>query len=309
MAFPNVLTPLGIEYGAVYTIIGPHGDFAIGPSRAVINDPADPDHVGFISGDGDGVTGLEGAGVRENSDTLPEARGGVHGIFLRDRLPFTLKGTIDLGLEAAGSTRQDKLIRATDALDEDAWLEWYPSTYPDGVRAKFRTQQPTRITGRRPRSFLVAGVVESGVIESRNMRAVWIIPSASSAGGFGSPLSSPLRSVITGGTSADLFNAGRSEAWPIITVYGPCTNPVVINDNTGEAIYLTYALAADEFLILDTDPRRRTLLLNNQADRYYALDFGRSTWWPVRPGSNPARVGFASFGVGAQVSIHYYDTW
>src|SRR4051794_1807505 len=124
---------LGVEFGAVYAITGPDG------TRAVFNDPLSPDFAGYLTGDG-AVTGLERAGVRESADSLAEADGGVHGNFYRDRLAFTLAGIVAVD-DAASPQAQDRILRSTNAMRQDAVLEWWPTTIDEGVQVLFREQQ------------------------------------------------------------------------------------------------------------------------------------------------------------------------
>lgn len=292
---------LGVEQGAVYAIVGPSG------ARAVINDPADPDFVGFLTGP---PTGLERAGVRENADVLPEADGGVHGRFLRDRLPFTLPGIVPPdGGALTWPARQDRLLEATDALSADALLQWTPSTGVP-VQIAFREQQPTRITDRRPKTFLVAGVSEDPAVYSQELHELQVAPApGASAGGFTSPMRSPLVSGAAAAGVVEVINAGRSRAWPVLSVYGPCVNPSITNQRTGETIYLNVTLAAGEAFVIDTNPRRRTVRLNGVANRYRYLDSARSHWWALLPGANEVRVGFASYTAGARLVVQWRDAW
>jgi hypothetical protein len=292
---------IGIEQGAIYEIVGPDG------TRAVINDPTDADFVGFLTSP---PTGLERAGVRENGEDLPEADGGVHGDFLYGRLTWTLQGVIPpIGSQRSWIERQDRLLLATDAMRGDAELRWSPS---EGVpvRVLFRQQQPTRITERRPKQFLVAGVCEASGVQAQGLTVATVTPGEAVAGG---PVSSPLKSPL-GGTSALptgvlATSHGRSVAWPKLTVYGPCVNPTITNATLGRSLVLTYTLNAGEALVIDTEPRNRSVLLNGQANRYSAVNFLTSQWWGIRPGINELRLGLASFGAGCRMDVEFRDTW
>lgn len=296
----GIRNPLGVEQGAVYTLIGPDG------TRAVVNDPSDRDFVGFLDAP---PTGLESAGIRENADTLAEADGGIHGTFFDDRRPWTLSGILppDVG-PGTWLQRQAKLKRAARARKADGLLLWTPSEAPP-VQVAFREQQATRITGRRPKSFLVTGVCEDPLIYSQALHTVQITPQAAGAGGFTSPLTSPLESAASQAGTAVAANAGDEATWPAIAVYGPCSNPVLVNASTGEAIYLTYSLNAGEYLSIDTDPRRRTVRLNDLTNRYRAYDYSRSSWWALEPGDNTLQIGFATYSAGATVVVQWHDAW
>lgn len=294
------MTRVGTTIGAVYELLSPSGE------RAVLNDPADPDFVGYLTGD-DAVTGLERASVRESADVLPEADGGVHGAFRYGRLEFTLKGMLD-GDTPPFHDSQDKLLAATDAMLANGRLRWTANGVP--LQLMFRQQQPTRITGRIPKTFVIAGVADRNTITSELEKADDALAAATVGGGFSSPLVSPLVSAPSTDGAVDVENEGRARSWPILEVYGPCTNPVLTNlTDGGKAIRLIYTLAADERLVIDTDPRRRSIKLNDQANRYGALDFARSEWWALLPGVNAIRVAFNTYGAGAKLRVRWRDTW
>lgn len=299
--------PIGVEHGLKYVITGPDG------TRAVLNDSTDADYVGYLTPrDGGGVTGLERAGVREVSDLLPEADGGVHGTFLRDRLAFTLGGSIPPDAPVTADSwvgRQARLLRATDALSRDAVLAWTPSGAVP-VQVSFREQNPTRITGARPKSFLVAGVSAESVIYSQALQVASLSPSGAVGGGFSSLLTSPLGSSATAVGALAVTNAGSTDTWPLLKITGPCSNPNVINGTAdGRGLYFIYTLAAGEYLTIDTNPRRRTVKLNGEANRYNAVDWTRSAWWALEPGVNTLNLGFSSYSAPAALEVTWRDAW
>lgn len=297
---PDLVNPIAVEQGATYVIVSPDG------IRAVINDVTDDDYVGNLTAP---PSGLERAGVRESADLLPEADGGVHGRFLRDRLPFTLSGIIP---PSNGSqtwqSRQARLLRATDALEADATLMWTPSSAPP-VQVKFREQQPTRITDRRPKTFLVAGVSADPAIYSQALNLQTILPTSVGGGGFASPLTSPLTSSSPPTGAGTVINAGQRKTWPELTFVGPAENPSVRNATLGRGLFLNYTLAAGERLVIDTDPRRRSIRLGGTANRYSALNDDLSAWFYLRPGSNDLRLGFTSWSGAAALEVRWRDAW
>lgn len=302
-----LLNPIGVEHGLKYVITGPDG------TRAVLNDDTDPDYVGYLnSRDGGGVTGLERAGVRENADLLPEADGGVHGTFLRDRLSFTLQGTVPPDYSPVAVPydnwvgRQARLLRATDALAGDAILTWTPSGAVP-VQVAFRAQQATRITGARPKSFMVAGVSAESAAYSQALNVASVVPSGAAGGGFTSPVTSPLGSSATAAGALAVVNAGSVPTWPELTIIGPCSNPSVTLN--GQGLYFAYSLSAGESLVIDTNPRRRTVKLNGAANRYSAIDWSRSTWFALAPGSNTLQLGFTSYSSPAALECRWRDAW
>lgn len=300
MALAN---PIGVEHGLKYVITGPDG------TRAVLNDSTDADFVGFVDAEGGGVAGLERAGVRESADTLPEADGGVHGRFLYDRLGFSINVLIPPDTGAASwLQRQAMLKRATDAMAADAVLAWTPSEAPP-VQVSFRQQQPTRITDRRPKKGLVVGVCADPAVVSQAENIAVLAAAGVLAGGMASPLSSPLASGAPPAGAVAVVNAGQSPAWPTLRLDGPMTNPVVTFVEAGGVIALTYTLVAGEYLLIETNPRRRTIKLNGSGNRYSALRFDSSRWAPLLPGNNTVRLGLDAYTAPASLQVTWRDTW
>lgn len=75
----------GPQFGVPFTVVGPDG------TRAVFNNPADPDYVGFLTD----VSGLDSAEVRENAEVVAGDDGGIHGDFFYGRRPIVFEGMID----------------------------------------------------------------------------------------------------------------------------------------------------------------------------------------------------------------------
>ena len=298
-----IANPIGVEHGLKYVITGPDG------TRAVLNDVTDPDFVGFVDADNGGISGLERAGVRENAEALPEADGGVHGAFLYDRLGFSIAIVIppDVG-PTSWVHRQALLKRATDAMRADAVLAWDPSEAPP-VQVSFRQQQPTRITGRRPKAGTVIGVCEDPTVYSQAENVQAVAAAGALVGGFASPMSSPLTSGAPPAGAMVVNNAGDAAAWPTIRLDGPMTNPVVTFVESGGVIALSYDLLAGEYLLIDTNPRRRSILLNGSANRYSALRFAASRWAPLLPGNNNVRLGLDAYSAPAALELRWRHAW
>lgn len=297
--------PVGVEHGLKYCIVHADG------TRAVLNDATDADFVGFVDADNGGIAGLERAGVRENADVLPEADGGVHGAFRRDRLAFTINAIVPpTGGSDSWLARQAKLLYVTNALRADSTLQWTPSEAGVGqVELGFREQQPTRLTGRRPKRALIAGVSEQPVVRSA-LLSVLLTPSGAVGGGFASPLTSLLGSSATAIGALNITLLGNAETWPLYRFDGPAVNPYVVNGATGRGLYLTYTLNAGEYLLVDSDPRRRTVLLNGTGNRYSAIDWTRSSWAPLIPKIvNDLHLGYTSYSAGAALTVYYRNAW
>jgi hypothetical protein len=291
--------PGGIQFDTKFTIIGPDG------ATAVFNDPTDPEYVGMLTE----LTGFDMPEVRENADNLVQMDGGIHGDFFFGRRPFTMSGRI---LPIASATDRNSKIthlqRAVTALRGDAIVKFTP----DGGQEQFlaaRVQQPLRISGNWIKDFQIAMVAAdprrySTVLESSTVAA----DATAGVGGFSFNLSFPINFGAASPTGQVLVeNNGNMDTWPVLTITGPGTNPSIYNASTDQRISFAYTLAAGETLVVDT--LNRTVKLNGVTDRYSALDFTNTEWWPLIPGINDIRLAFASYSAGATLKVDWRHAW
>lgn len=100
------------------------------------------------------------------------------------------------------------------------------------------------------------------VEQREELRLGWL-----SGGGFTAPVQAPIR--VTSGTPTGqnrpgwVTNSGTADAHPVLTVYGPCANPVITHVDTGRQIELAVTLAAGQWARVDTRPGRLTALRDN----------------------------------------------
>jgi len=132
-------------------------------------------------------------------------------------------------------------------------------------------------------------------------------PLPTSSGGVTFPLSFPLDfGEGSSGGRLQLDNRGTAPSWPVWRIAGPCTDPVVINPETGEQLAFGLTVQAGEVLVVDSDAR--TVLLQGTASRRSFL-LPDSEWFPLRPGSN--RIGFraAQTESAARLTAEWRDAW
>lgn len=281
---PNVQSdvPVGLEQGAVYTITGPDG------ARAVFNDPTDRDFIGFLSAP---PSGLDAAEIRESSDLIVEGDGGIHGSFYFGRRPWTLEGLIDptprqaedeLRTEAEITNRRiNRLQRATMAMRRDATLTWVPTGgSPVQVTAR---RQGLRISDRLPKRFLISMVSADPRIYGQIVKS---------------------QSIAASPGTMTLRNDGTAPSPPLITLRDGWPNPVIANQQTGEALHFGLTTAPGDVLVIDATARTVTL---NGANRYSALDFPSSDWWDVQPGDNP--IAATPTSGGGSMTADFRDAW
>lgn len=110
--------------------------------------------------------------------------------------------------------------------------------------------------------------------------------------------------------SATVTNAGTADAYPLLRVYGPCTDPSIQNVTQDKAIVFDgLTVLAGEFVEIDT--RAKTIYYQGTAadSRYDDLDFPSSAWWTLGPGDNEVVFEPATFSPPAQCQFVYRDAW
>lgn len=115
-------------------------------------------------------------------------------------------------------------------------------------------------------------------------------------------------------------NAGTTKVYPRFYIYGPCIDPVLRNNTTGQEMRFTCSIPAGEMLIVDCHWRvvvsreaEFNIPLNPVSDvegvnRRWYLDFS-SQWIGLVPGENVIRVDAASFPEGSRVLMAFRSGW
>ena len=85
------------------------------------------------------------------------------------------------------------------------------------------------------------------------------------------------------GETGTLTNPGNADAYPVITITGPCSDPSVANETTGETIACDIALGRGDTLVIDCRPETRGVYLNGTLQFGLKLDLG---WIHCPPGDS-----------------------
>lgn len=97
-------------------------------------------------------------------------------------------------------------------------------------------------------------------------------------------------------SSSTVNNTSPNVAWPVITITGQTTNPVLVNTATGETFSLTgYSVSSSDVTVIDM--YNHTVTLNG--GNAYAYVASNSIWWGLQPGANT--INFTT-GSGSDVS-------
>ena len=118
-------------------------------------------------------------------------------------------------------------------------------------------------------------------------------------------------------SSSDVFadatinNTGDVEAWPVVTITGPGSDPVLRNLTTGEVTQFSgLTLAGGEMLTIDTRPNNavfpagKTVKKGDGTNLFpYLTD--ASSLWPLAEGSNSVRLELSSATSSSSVTLSY----
>ena len=82
--------------------------------------------------------------------------------------------------------------------------------------------------------------------------------------------------------TATVVNNGTTTTYPIITIYGPVTNPVVGSLTSSQALSFNYTMIQSDTILIDL--QYKTILLNGNPARNLLL--GSSQWFAAAPGTS-----------------------
>ena len=289
-------------------------EFIVGSDRAVVGNTAaaqaDPDWCGMVDPESPVQGLLDTATVRMSKADLVEADGASYGPSFLSGRQGTVQGALlpsSLDLVALANA-EAKLKRATRALRVDGIFRYTPPNDSSPRQLRFRRQDGPRVTGRRPKTFQITLESPDPYALSSSEQSVVITPGAAAGElGVADPETDPETSALNVTAQQSVFNAGDAPTWPRFRVTGPITNPVLLNNTTGQQIVLNYALAAGEYL--DVYPQRGKVLAGGTADRYSAYQFSTSAWWQLGAGMNDVRLLAATYSAGASLLVAWRNAW
>lgn len=122
---------------------------------------------------------------------------------------------------------------------------------------------------------------------------------------FGSP---KLASDTVLGTQT-ISNAGDVEAWPVWTLKGPASSPIVLqNDTTGQEIRLAVTLTAAQSVVIDARPFRKTVRRDDGTNLFGSLD-PTSALWSLPQGDSTVTISLPGATADSFVTLNYARRW
>lgn len=130
--------------------------------------------------------------------------------------------------------------------------------------------------------------------------AVWI-------GGMSFPFRFPVRFAVPGEPRINIINNGDAETPVEIVIIGPCANPVITNQTTGEYIKINRVVLAGETLIVTTDFGNKRVELDG-VNVFNTIDLG-STFFSLGVGDNIIEVTNDNINDNPTVKINYQNRY
>lgn len=149
------------EASIPYKITGEDG------TVAVLNDPADPNFVGYLNGE-DALSGIDSPELRDSFAEMSETDGSWAGQSFYTRRPIVMNGKVIPVSAADRNAKLGRLMQACTARFADGTLSWTPSgSGGERVFLKFRTQLPFRAKGGFNKEFQIGLVANDPRIYSK----------------------------------------------------------------------------------------------------------------------------------------------
>lgn len=235
------------------------------------------------------LDGLTTPSYAVSESVIAGARGSRHNRSLMRKRQITLEILLHADTEADYFNKREALLSATlpdngegeltitldgvqyllNAVPQSTEINWPQGNYAP-VQVQFVCYDPT--------------IYSSTLYEEADI----IIRSG---GGLTFPLVFPLTFVTTNSGTATATNGGNVYVWPVITLSGLMTNPLVRNLTTDEYLQLTYTSGVNDEIVIDM--ANRTIVLNGVTSLITELADG-SDFWNLQPGDNEINISTGS---------------
>lgn len=156
----------------------------------------------------------------------------------------------------------------------------------------------------------VGWVAPEGVVQSSTLHSQVLTPTPLAEMGRVYDLAFPRQYPAgTGPATFNITNAGTAPAPWIGRMYGPCDNPKLVNQTTGQTLALTgLSLTVGQYVELNIANHTARLNGDPTLSLYHLVTLA-SAWWRLAPGVNVVAYQPTTFVGGAQAVIEWRDAW
>lgn len=119
----------------------------------------------------------------------------------------------------------------------------------------------------------------------------------------------PLLLMVSGlFATATITNSGDAVAWPIWTIYGPGSNPKIINVSSEKRFELSLSLQSNQHVEIDTRPGHKTVTLSTGENVFHLLS-AASSLWGLELGNNSIRIELEDNDENSYVRLRYVERY
>lgn len=107
--------------------------------------------------------------------------------------------------------------------------------------------------------------------------------------------------------SAFVTNDGDTDAFPVVRLTGPLTNPTIRNATTARDLALTISIPAGSFLLIDM--ANETVRMNGDPaqSKIGAVSPLTANFWALVEGTNEIRLSASAYGTGHGATVYWRD--
>ncbi len=265
--------------------------------------------------DGKGLDGVRGMpGVRAGDAGRPRDQGEFAGLNVLPGRTVTI--TIDVGPPFGSYSNLKTAMTALATALVPAGTTQYPLYYSeDGTTTYVGYARCLMSTAEVNNVYALGNLAQGISMAFKLLDPRWYVAPTQtvtigllgSGGGLVFPLIFPIdfNANITGSPdTAQITNLGNIDTRPLLTITGPCTNPIVANTSTVGDPYIgfTVKMATGDTLVIDLDMHSAVYTPYQAATGYSVLSqlATGSTWWTLPAGAtNTIAFGSSDAGVPA----------
>jgi len=267
------------------------------------------------------LTSANGFNVREFNLGYPvprvvsDARPNIDGT--DDRTKFFGSRVVSLSVDLVGN-KFDLIDELSPYMLPGArpFLVFEDATQPRRFRLRASDESKLIQSPTTAQNVFLQWVVPDGVAETVAQASVDVFASQQVAPGFLFDLDFDLVFPVASPSGrTNVPTVGNARCYPVMQLWGPCTNPKVDNlqdvDENGVTRKLAFNISLSAGQYLEVDTRARTVLLNGNPNqtRYGTLDFSLSSWFALAPGNNFVKYFPDSFSGNARAVMLYRCTF
>lgn len=209
---------------------------------------------------------------------------------------------------ATFEANRSALVKAVNSIiDGDGTLGWTNQGSATPLALTVRALQDLRFS-RGPVGWLANMQLysEKPFAEDATSTDTDSVALTSGGGGFTIPLTLPVTFTGSSGGTLTVTNNGDFYAYPKMRVYGPITNPVVINSTSGERLAFTGSIAAGDYWEIDLF--QKTVKLNGITS-IRALDVSESTWFRLGFGNTDMQLAGSGYSGVTKLRVFMKSAW